>query len=101
MTWDALVDSITARYEDVTPGKMFGMPCLKRANGKVVACLGKDGGITVKVADEAARVKALTLPGASVGSHAFDPRRPMREWVHLPVDQSRFWRVLVERALSA
>jgi hypothetical protein len=101
MTWDALVDSITAHYKDVTLGKMFGMPCLKRANGKVVAWLGNDGGITVKVADEAARVKALALPGASVGSHAFDPRRPMRAWVHLPADQAQFWRNLIERALSA
>ena len=101
MSWDALVHSTTARYEDVTPGKMFGMPCLQRANAKVVACLGKDGGITVKVADEAARVTALALRGASVGSHAFDPRRPMHAWVHLPADEARFWRSLVERALSA
>jgi len=46
----------------------------------VVAFLGKDDGITVKLVDEAARAEALALPGARVGSHAFDPSRPMREW---------------------
>jgi hypothetical protein len=64
-----------ARHPDVTPGKMFGMPCVKRADGKVVAGLWKDGGIMVKLVDKAARVQTLALPGAKIGSHAFDPGR--------------------------
>ena len=72
MNWDELVVTVTARYPTVRPGRMFGMPCLKRADGKVVASLWKDGGITVKLVDEAARVEALALPGAAPGSHAFD-----------------------------
>jgi hypothetical protein len=79
---------------------MFGMPCLKRADGKVVAALWKDGGIMLKLVDEAARVEALTLPGANLGSHAFDPSRQMREWVHVPAAQADEWQRLVERALS-
>ena len=44
---------------------MFGMPCLKRENGKVVAGHWKDGGLTVKLTDDAQREAALALPGAS------------------------------------
>jgi hypothetical protein len=41
-TWEELVASVTARHP-VHEGKMFGMPCLKRENGKVVAGHWKDG----------------------------------------------------------
>ena len=97
MTWDELVDAVTERHPDVAPGKMFGMPCLKRANGKVVAGFWKDGGITVKLVDETARADALALPGADL----FDPGmgRKMREWVHVPATQAGEWERLVERAL--
>jgi len=101
MNWDELVVTVTARYPTVRPGRMFGMPCLKRADGKVVAGLWKDGGITVKLVDEAARAEALALPGAAPGSHAFDPNRSMREWVHVPTTLAGEWQRLVERALSA
>jgi hypothetical protein len=97
MTWDELVDAVTGRHPDIAPGKMFGMPCLKRANGKVVAGFWKDGGITVKLTDETARTQALGLPGVDL----FDPGmgRQMREWVHVPVEQSHEWERLVEQAI--
>jgi hypothetical protein len=98
--WDEVVDAVTARHPRVTLGKMFGMPCLKRANGKVIAALWRDGGITVKLVDDKARAEALELPGADVGRHAFDRRRKMREWVHVPATQSGEWERLVELALG-
>ena len=79
---------------------MFGMPCLKRGDGKVVAALWKGGGIMVKLVDETARADALALPGADLGTHAFDSQRKMREWVHVPATQSSEWERLVELALG-
>ena len=97
MTWDELVDDVTAAHPDLKPGQMFGMPCLKRSNGKVVAGHWKDGGLTVKLTDEAAREEALAIDGAEL----FDPGmgRPMREWVLVPEAQHDRWRDLVERAV--
>ena len=98
MNWDDLVAAITARHPDIAPGKMFGMPCLKRANGKVVAGFWKDGGMTVKLVDPAAREAALALPGADL----FDPGmgRQMKEWVLVPAALAGEWERLVELALA-
>ena len=98
MTWDELVESVTARHPDIAPWKMFGMPCLKRANGKVVACCWKDGGVTVKLVDVAAREAALALPGVGL----FDPGmgRQMKEWVLVPAALSGEWERLVAQALA-
>jgi hypothetical protein len=96
--YDELVADVTARHPEVTPGKMFGMPCLKRG-GKVVAGHWKDGGLTVKLTDETAREQALGIEGTTL----FDPGmgRPMREWVLVPSAQADRWDELVERALEA
>ena len=77
---------------------MFGMPCLKRDNGKVVAGYWKDGGLTVKLTDEAAREQALAIPDVEL----FDPGmgRVMREWVLVPAMQSGEWVRLVELAIG-
>lgn len=99
-TWDEVVDAITARHPTVRVGKMFGMPCLKRADGKVAAALWRDGGIAVKLVVETEREEALGLPGAHIATHAFDPQRRMREWVHVPARQAVEWEHLVERALG-
>jgi hypothetical protein len=117
MTWEELVADVTARHPlrcqqsrhlrvpagsvEPTPvkqSKMFGMPCLKRENGKVVAGYWKDGGITVKLVDEAQREAALALTGAQL----FDPGmgRVMREWVHVPAAHSDDWERLVEQAVG-
>lgn len=97
MTWEELVADVTARYP-IRESKMFGVPCLKRENGKVVACSWKDGGIAVKLVDERAREQALALAGADL----FDPGmgRKMREWVHVPATQSGEWLDLVEHAID-
>ena len=96
MTWEELVAEVTARHP-LRESKMFGMPCLKRDNGKVVAGHWKDGGLTVKLTNEAARERALMLPGAE----PFDPGmgRVMKEWVLVPASQSDEWLVLVEEAM--
>ncbi len=96
MTWEELVAEVTARHP-LRESKMFGMPCLKRENGKVVAGLWKDGGLTVKLTDAAQREAALALPGAE----SFDPGmgRPMREWVLVPSAASGAWIRLVEQAV--
>ena len=97
MTWDELVADVTARHP-VRESKMFGMPCLKRENGKVVAGHWKDGGLTVKLTDEAQREAALAISGAEL----FDPGmgRVMREWVLVPEAQSHEWERLVEQAIG-
>ena len=73
------------------------MPCLKRENGKVVAGHWKDGGLTVKLTDEAQREAALGVPGAE----RFDPGmgRVMKEWVLVPASQSDRWLELVRQAI--
>src|SRR5436190_12189544 len=98
MDWETLVSEVTARHADIAPGKMFGMPCLKRANGKVVAGYWKDGGVNVKLVDVAAREAALALPGVDL----FDPGmgRQMKEWVLVPAALSAEWERLVEQAIE-
>ena len=95
MTWEDLVTEITARYP-LHESKMFGMPCLKRENGKVVAGHWKDGGLTVKLTDEAQREVAL-----AAGAQPFDPGmgRVMKEWVLVPEALSDEWLRLVEQAI--
>ena len=97
MTWEELVADVTARHP-LKESKMFGMPCLKREDGKVVAGRWKDGGLTVKLTDAAAREEALEIPGADL----FDPGmgRVMREWVLVPASQSDEWERLVEQAIG-
>jgi hypothetical protein len=99
MDWDALVTAVTDRHPDIRPSSMFGMPCLKRESGKVVAGCWKDGGLTVKLTDEAQREAALGLTGAEL----FDPGmgRVMREWVLVPASQSDRWLELVEHAIAS
>jgi hypothetical protein len=99
MDWDTLVTELTARYPEIRPSSMFGMPCLKRENGKVVAGHWKDGGLTVKLTDETQRAGALALPGATL----FDPGmgRVMKEWVHVPAARSDRWLDLVEQAIGS
>ena len=96
MTWEELVADVTARHP-LKESQMFGMPCLKREDGKVVAGHWKDGGLTVKLTDETAREEALTLTGVEL----FDPGmgRVMREWVLVPESQSGEWGRLVEQAV--
>ena len=95
MTWEELVAETTTRYS-LHESTMFGMPCLKRESGKVVAGHWKDGGLTVKLTDEAQREAALTA-----GAEPFDPGmgRVMKEWVLVPASHSDDWLRPVEQAV--
>lgn len=95
MNWDDLVADVTARYP-LHESQMFGMPCLKRENGKVVAGHWKDSGLTVKLTDAAQREAAL-----EAGAQPFDPGmgRVMKEWVLVPAAMSDEWLRLVEQAV--
>jgi hypothetical protein len=95
VTWEELVADITARYP-LKESKMFGMPCLKRETGKVVAGHWTDGGLTVKLTDPAQREAAL-----EAGAQPFDPGmgRVMKEWVLVPASRSDDWIRLVEQAI--
>ena len=95
MTWEELVTDVTTRYP-LHESTTFGMPCLKRENGKVVAGDWKDGGLTVKLTDVAEREAAL-----AAGAQPFDPGmgRVMREWVLVPSAHSADWLRLVEQAI--
>jgi hypothetical protein len=100
VTWDEIVRAVTSGNPDVAPSIMFGLPCLKGADGKVIACLTRDGGINVKLVDERARAQALAVAGAAVATHAYDSSRSMKQWVYLPSTQARAWLELVERSLQ-
>jgi hypothetical protein len=84
--FDALIEEITSS----TPSQrsqMMGMACLK-AHGKMYAGLWGDTAV-FKLA-EPAHAEALAVKGA----HLFDPsgmNRPMKEWVAVPVAQSKRW----------
>jgi hypothetical protein len=95
VTWEELVADVTARYP-LRESQMFGMPCLKRENGKVVAGHWKDGGLTVKLTDTAQRETAL-----AAGAQPFDPGmgRVMKEWALVPASHSGDWLRLVEQAI--
>ena len=70
MTWEELVADMTARYP-LHESKMFGMPCLKRENGKVVAGHWKDGGLTVKLTDQpSARPRSRPVHSLSIPAWA-------------------------------
>jgi hypothetical protein len=69
-------------------GKMFGMPCLKNANGKAFAGFFQDA-MVFKLGG-ASHSEALALSGARV----FDPSergRPMKEWVVVPNEHASRW----------
>ena len=95
MSWEELVTDVTTRYP-LHESKMFGMPCLKREDGKVVAGHWKDGGLTVKLTDVAEREAAL-----AAGAQPFDPGmgRVMKEWALVPSAHSADWLHLVEQAI--
>ncbi len=94
--YDELADDLAARNDDVTLGKMFGMPCVKRG-GKAVAGFWQES-VVFKLPDATARERALALDGAEL----FDPMggRPMKEWVVVPAAHADEWPGLAKDALK-
>jgi hypothetical protein len=93
----AVYDAITAELAlsaGVTPGQMFGMPCLK-AGSKAFA--GFYHGDMVFKLGTPTHAEALALADA----HLFDPSgrgRPMKEWVVVPAEHASQWAALADVA---
>jgi len=82
--------------EGVVPAQMFGKACLKVA-GKAFMAQHKEW-VVFKLGG-AHREKALTLKGAEL----WDPSgkgRPMKEWIALPVSESKHFQAFADAALS-
>ena len=94
--YDELADDLAAQNDDVTLGKMFGMPCVKRG-GKAIAGFWQES-VVFKLPDAVARERALALEG----SELFDPMggRPMKEWVVVPASHADEWPGLADEALK-
>ncbi len=87
LEYEAVVSEMMATTP-TSSGKMFGMPCLKNANGKAFA--GYLEGEMVFKLGGASHAEALALSGARL----FDPSergRPMKEWVVLPIEHVSRW----------
>jgi len=93
--FDAVVEEL--RHElDIAVASMFGMPSVKRRNGKAFAGLYGDD-MVFKLAGDA-HEKALVLDGA----HLFEPMagRPMKAWVQVPPTHETQWAELARMAES-
>ncbi len=95
--YDDIVDAITTWHPDCRAGKVFSMPCVKRA-GRVVFGLSRSG-MVFKLTDSEAHARALAVPGA----HLFDPSgrgQPFRQWVVVPPDRADEWEPLAAEAVA-
>jgi hypothetical protein len=82
---------------DVVRASMFGMPSVKRRDGKAFAGLYGDDMVFKLEGD--AHAKALALEGA----HLFEPMagRPMKAWVQVPPTHETQWAELARKAESS
>ena len=94
--YDELADDLAAQNDDVTLGKMFGMPCAK-SGGKAIAGFWQES-VVFKLPGAAARERALAFEGSAL----FDPMggRPMKEWVVVPAAHADEWPELASEALK-
>jgi hypothetical protein len=84
------------KKKDVEISQMFGKPCLK-IKGKAFASFFQDE-MVFKLSGKD-HEEALKLKGAQL----FDPsgkKRPMKEWVQVPVKYSKQWKELAMSALK-
>ena len=91
--FDRLVGELRSEL-DIVGTSMFGMPSIKRRDGKAFAGLyGED--MVFKLAGEA-HASALLLEG----SHLFEPMagRPMKAWVQVPPSHETQWADLARKA---
>ncbi len=91
--FDALVGELK-NERDIVGASMFGMPSIKRREGKAFAGLyGED--MVFKLEGEA-HSTALALEG----SHLFEPMegRPMKAWVQVPPTHETQWADLARKA---
>jgi hypothetical protein len=82
----------------VSTAPVFGKPSLKHGS-KAFACLFGEAVAFKLMAGTTEHQAALALPGAAL----FDPsggRRPMKDWVCVPVAHAERWPQLAEAALA-
>ena len=94
---EELFHKITVELPDAKEGKMFGALCIKAPNGKAAAIFWKDNMI-FKLEGQA-KEEALNLEGAHIGTHLYDPDRPMKEWVQIPFTHSAQWKGYAKSAI--
>jgi hypothetical protein len=85
--YEEFVELMLELDSTITPGTMFGMPCLKRS-GKAFAG-SFDGGVVIKLG-QPEHGEAMKLKGAEL----FDPSgggRVMKEWVVIPSAHKSGW----------
>ena len=91
--FDAVVEELRNEL-DIAETSMFGMPSIKRREGKAFAGLYGDDMVFKLKGD--AQDKALMLDG----SHLFEPmpERPMTAWVQVPPTHETQWADLARTA---
>ena len=86
-----------ANEHGTTMGNLFGKPCLK-VNNKAFAAFFK-GAMVFKIGQEEANL----LKEKYQGSQNWDPsgkKRPMKDWLEVPVEFSADWNSLANKALK-
>ena len=94
--YESLVQALVEQDPALTPGKLFGMPCLKQ--GKRAALGAYDGGVVFRL-EGPAHAQALALEGAEL----FDPGgkgRPMKAWVVVGPQHQDEWLSLAMASLG-
>jgi hypothetical protein len=93
LRFDTVVEELKDEL-DIVGTSMFGMPSLKRRDGKAFAGLYGDDMVFKLEGD--AHAKALALHGA----HLFEPMdgRPMKAWVQVPPTHETQWAELARKA---
>lgn len=87
--------SIGRKLDGAEQSQMFGKPCFK-IGGKAFICFFQDEMVFKLAGDQ--HQKALALKGARL----FDPsgkKRPMKEWVQVPVAHKSKWASFAEDAM--
>lgn len=87
--YEAFVADLLIAYPSLTPGSLFGMPCMKSAGKAVLGSF--DGGVVFKLAGlPEVHAEALSLSS----SELFDPSgagRPMKDWVVVTAEHQARW----------
>ena len=88
--------SIGQNLKNAEQSQMFGKPCFK-IGGKAFVCFFQNE-MVFKLTGES-HSDALSLDG----SQLFDPsgkKRPMKEWIQVPIDYSENWTEYAESAME-
>lgn len=95
---EVLFHKIAMDLPNAVEGKLFGALCLKSKTGKAFAVFWND--CMLFKLDDKAQQDALKMEGSKIGSHLYDPKRPMKGWVSIPYEQSNSWLIFAKCALQ-